>query len=175
MNSKETSKQSKNNSSKLKKELNTGKDDTNSSRQTLKKSTRQKADTKQIAKLILDNRLTQEQTSQLTGISRSRISEIMSEVRENPELILFQENKDKIFEALQAKLVNLADDDVLKKMLEKRGCTDIAILNDKIQALRGQATSVTLHDIRVLIDSRPRSAEVEGKEAVPQIVDVTPE
>ena len=117
---------------------------------------REQADKKKIAKLILENGLTQEQTSQLTGTSRSRISEIMSQVKKNPDIISFSENKDKIFEVLQAKLINLADDDLLKTMLSKRGFTDVAILQDKIQQLRGQTTDYSLPDIRILIANRPQ-------------------
>ena len=127
---------------------------------------REQADKKKIAKLILENGLTQEQTSQLTGTSRSRISEIMSQVKKNPDIISFSENKDKIFEVLQAKLINLADDDLLKTMLSKRGMTDVAILQDKIAQLRGQETPVNLTQIRILIDQRPQEAA--------QTVDVIP-
>jgi len=128
------------------------------------------ADTKQIAKLILDNGLTQEQTSAITGVSRSRISEIMSEVKENPETILFQSNKDKIFEGLQAKLINLADDNLLKTMLSKRGFTDVAILQDKINLLRGEATSINLVDLRVLIANIDKHDPAKVEEA--EVIDV---
>ena len=123
-----------------------------------------KADRKKIAKLILENGLTQEQTSALTNVSRSRISEIMSEVKENPESLIFSENKDKVFEGLQARLVNLADDELLKTMLSKRGFTDVAILQDKIQLLRGQATEITAVQIRVLLDALPPPIPVQAVE-----------
>lgn len=142
-----------------------------------------KADKKQIAKLILDNKLTQEQTSQLTGISRSRISEIMSEVKSNPDQVLFTSNKDKVFEGLQAKLINLADDELLKTMLSKRGLTDVAILQDKISLIRGQATEIIDYrslslsgTLRELREARARvidQQKVINNEANEQIVDIT--
>lgn len=142
-----------------------------------------KADKKQIAKLILDNKLTQEQTSQLTGISRSRISEIMSEVKSNPDQVLFTSNKDKVFEGLQAKLINLADDDLLKTMLSKRGFTDVAILQDKISLIRGQATEIIDYrslslsgTLRELREARARAIDqqkVINNEANEQVADIT--
>jgi transcriptional regulator with XRE-family HTH domain len=109
------------------------------------------ADKAKIATLITQNKLTQEQTSQLTGISRSRISEIMSEVKTNADVLLLKDNKAEILEGIQAKLINLADDDLLKTMLSKRGMTDVAILEDKIRLIRGQATSISDIQVRGLI------------------------
>jgi predicted XRE-type DNA-binding protein len=126
-----------------------------------------KADRKQIAKLIIDNELTQEQTSALTGISRSRISEIMSEIRTNPETIQFSKNKDKIYEGLQAKLINLADDDALKTMLSKRGFTDVGILEDKIRLIRGESTQNISYDSRSItasISELREMVKMEGKD-----------
>lgn len=110
-----------------------------------------KADRNKIVDLVINKGVTQEQASKLTGTSQSRISEILSQVKQNPEYLEFQENKDKVFEGLQAKLCNLADDATLKTMLSKRGMTDVAILEDKIRLIRGQATDITDVQIRGLI------------------------
>lgn len=111
---------------------------------------RTKADKKQIAKLIIDNELKQTEVSAITGISQSRISEIMSDIKSNPESLQFSKNKDKVFENLQLKMINLADTDALKGMLQKRGFTDVAILEDKIRLIRGESTQNISYDARVI-------------------------
>ena len=104
-------------------------------------------------KAVIDNNLSYRQAETLTGVSKSKIHELIQEAKANPELILFRDNKAEILEGIQAKLINLADDETLKKMLERRGFTDAAILEDKIRLIRGQATSISAVDIRQLIAS----------------------
>ena len=104
-------------------------------------------------KAVIDNNLSYRQAETLTGVSKSKIHELIREAKANPELILFRDNKAEILEGIQAKLINLADDETLKKMLERRGFTDTAILEDKIRLIRGQATSISAVDIRQLIAS----------------------
>jgi hypothetical protein len=49
-------------------------------------------------------------------------------------------------EAVQFRLVSLVSEDVALKMVERRGTTDIAILEDKIRLIRGQSTdNIDLH------------------------------
>lgn len=129
-----------------------------------KTTTRPKPDKRRIAELAIDKELSCREIAALTGVGKTRIAELIREVKENPDTILFTENKDKIFEGLQAKLINLADDNLLKTMLSKRGLTDVAILQDKIQVLRGQASEVTGVQIRVILDNLPAPA-----------IDVTPQ
>ena len=104
-------------------------------------------------KAVIDNKLSYRQAETLTGVSKSKIHELIQEAKANPDLQLFKNNKADVFEAVQAKLINLADDETLKKMLERRGFTDTAILEDKIRLIRGQATSISAVDIRQLIAS----------------------
>ena len=104
-------------------------------------------------KAVIDNKLSYRQAETLTGVSKSKIHELIQEAKANPERILFRDNKAEILEGIQAKLINLADDETLKKMLERRGFTDTAILEDKIRLIRGQATSISAVDIRQLIAS----------------------
>lgn len=104
-------------------------------------------------KAVIDNKLSYRQAETLTGVSKSRIHELVQDAKANPERILFRDNKAEILEGIQAKLINLADDETLKKMLERRGFTDAAILEDKIRLIRGQATSISAVDIRQLIAS----------------------
>ena len=129
-------------------------------------SKRKKTDKKKVADLVINKGLTQEQAGKIVNLSQNRISEIIKEVKENQNFLDFQNNKDKVFENLQYKLINLADDELLKTMLSKRGLTDAAILQDKIAQLRGQETPVNLTQIRILIDQRPQEAA--------QTVDVIP-
>jgi predicted transcriptional regulator len=112
-----------------------------------------KADKKQVADLVLNRGLTQDQAAALTGVAQSRISEIIKEVRTNPDVIQFSKSKDKIYEGLQVKLINLADDDALKSMLSKRGFTDVGILEDKIRLIRGESTSNISYDARTITAS----------------------
>ncbi len=105
------------------------------------------ADKHKITRLALEKNLSCHDIAKITGHGKTRISEIVAEVKSNPDIELFADNKDKVFEGLQAKLINLADDDLLKTMLSKRGMTDVAILQDKINLLRGQATEI--HDVQI--------------------------
>jgi len=97
--------------------------------------------------------MTEREISAITGIPKTTIHTQLQELAKSEAFQYFQNNKDKVFEGLQMKLINLADHDSLKTMLSKRGFTDVAILQDKIQLLRGQATSVSDVQIRVLIDN----------------------
>ena len=102
------------------------------------------------AKLAIKHDLSCKQAEQLTGISKSVIAEVLQAVKANPEIIEFSRNKDKVYEGLQAKLVNLADEDALKSMLAKRGFTDLGILEDKIRLIRGESTQNTVYDARTI-------------------------
>ena len=55
-----------------------------------------------------------------------------------------------MFENLQYRLINLADDNLLKTMLNKRGMTDVAILEDKIRLIRGESTANISYDAKVI-------------------------
>jgi len=123
-----------------------------------------KADKAKISKLALENGLSCYDIAKVTGGSKSRIHEIIQEAKNSKDLTLFAENKDKVFEALQARLVSLTDDEILKKWLERRGSTDLAILQDKIQALRGQPQGLTGVEIRIILDNLPQAP-----------IDVTPQ
>jgi len=116
-----------------------------------------KADKAQVAKLALENGLSCYDIAKITGGSKSRIHEIIQEAKTSKDLTLFAENKDKVFESLQARLVTLTDDEILKKWLERRGSTDIAILQDKIMALRGQPQGLTGVEIRIILDNLPQA------------------
>jgi len=114
---------------------------------------RGKPDKGLIADLALNKELSCRQIESITGLAKSRVAEIIQEVKSKQDFIDFQNNKDTVFENLQYRLINLADDDLLKSMLNKRGFTDVAILQDKISLLRGQATEIHDVNIRALIAS----------------------
>lgn len=117
-----------------------------------------KTDRKKIADLAINKDLSCREIAAITGMGKTRVAEIIQEVKVSNEFAEFQDNKDKVFENLQYRLINLADDDILKTMLSKRGFTDAAILQDKIQVLRGQASEVTGVQIRVILDNLPAPA-----------------
>jgi DNA polymerase II large subunit len=100
------------------------------------------ADKRQIANLAVNHNLNGYQIAAITGKPKSTVYEQLQELQKSDQLDFFASNKDKIFEELQLKMVNLADADTLKSMLGKRGFTDLGILQDKIQLLRGQATEI---------------------------------
>ena len=127
---------------------------------------RKKPTSKKLLELRTEKGLSEREIAALTGIPKTTIHTQLQELVNTTEYRDFQSNKDKVFEGLQLKLINLADHDLLKTMLSKRGMTDVAILQDKIQQLRGQETPVNLTQIRVLIDQRPQEAA--------QTVDVIP-
>lgn len=110
--------------------------------------------------------LTQEKAGELCGYSQKRISELIQDYKSNPDTILFINNKDKAFESLQSKIVNSIGDDDLKKASLSQKVLATAVLNDKIQLLRGEATSIQAVDIRGLIGCVIKSQEtgkVEGE------------
>ena len=125
---------------------------------------RQKLDKKKVAALVTDKGLSYQEAANILQCNKSRIGQIMQEVKANPDYQLFADNKDKVFEGIQARLVNLLDDETLKKWLERRGSTDLAILQDKIQALRGQPQGLTGVEIRIILDNLPQAP-----------IDVTPQ
>jgi arsenate reductase-like glutaredoxin family protein len=117
--------------------------------------------------LVINSNLSLRDAEKVTGISKSRIAELVRQAKRSGEIGTFRNNKDKIFEALQAKLINLADDDLLKTMLSKRGLTDVGILEDKIRVIRGQATEVVdVNVLHSLVNKLPdMQAQIEAYEA----------
>lgn len=110
------------------------------------------SDKKKIVKLKTVNNLTTTEIANHLDLPRTTVFDELQRVTNSDSFKYFQNNKDKVFEALQTQMINLADADALKTMLSKRGFTDVAILQDKIQLLRGQATSISDVQINVLID-----------------------
>jgi hypothetical protein len=118
-----------------------------------RKTSIDKSTSTRIATLKSINKLSEREISELTNIPKTTVHDELQRLIKSNELIAFTDNKDKVFEALQLQLINLADRDSLKTMLSKRGFTDVAILQDKIQLLRGQSVSIHDVNIRVLLDA----------------------
>lgn len=106
-----------------------------------------------LLELRTEKGLTEREISAVTGTPKTTIHDQLQKLANTDEFRDFQANKDKVFEGLQLKLINLADPELLKSMLNKRGFTDVAILQDKISLLRGQATEIHDVNIRALIAS----------------------
>ena len=116
--------------------------------------------------LAAKGELTQEKAAALCDYTQQRISQLVQDYKSNPDTILFINNKDKVLESLQAKIVNSVGDDDLKKASLSQKVLATAVLNDKIQLLRGEATSIQAVDIRGLIGCVIKSQEagkVEGE------------
>ena len=109
----------------------------------------QPADQKKvIGKMILKGN-TEREIAAVTGLPKTTIHRRIKEIKQNPEFIEFVENKADVMEAIQHEFIQLADRDTVKKMLERRGFTDLGILEDKIRLLRGESTA----NISILVES----------------------
>jgi hypothetical protein len=118
---------------------------------------------KQLINLRCKKGLTEREISAVTGIPKTTIHDTLQKIQNDPDFKDFQSNKAIYFEKIQHELVKNADHDAIKTMLNKRGMTDAAILEDKIRLIRGQSTNNTLIDVRALImqveDERHKEAK----------------
>lgn len=110
--------------------------------------------------------ITEREIATLTNTPKTTVHQQIQKLKTDPNYMVFADNKAETLEQLQYKILNAVDHEAIKSMVNKRGVTDIAILQDKIQLLRGQLNTHSLTDIRVLIDMRP---QVGGT-----VIDVTP-
>jgi predicted transcriptional regulator len=122
-----------------------------------------------VVDLVINKGLTQEEAAQLTNCTHGRISQIISEAKSNQDVILFSQNKDKVFEGVQASIIkNINDEDIKKANLQQK-IWAVGVLQDKVQVLRGQATDIV--DYRALninatlqaIRERVNNAQVEDE------------
>jgi predicted transcriptional regulator len=136
-----------------------------------------------VADLVLNKGITQEQAAELTGCTQGRISQIIKELRDNPEYIGFKEKKDSLLEHLQARIYkNVNDSDIEKASLQQK-IISMSVLQDKIQVMRGQATEIIDYrslsltgTLRELRDARARAIDqqkVINNKANEQAVDIT--
>lgn len=80
----------------------------------------------------------------LTGCDHSNVARRLKEA-ELESLDRFQEHKDKVFEHTQRELVKSITGGDIKAMSGLQKITGAAILQDKIMAMRGQATQIIEH------------------------------
>ena len=111
-----------------------------------------KADKEKIRKLAAGEPLNPTEIATTINCPRTTVYDEIQRLIKSEQLSMFTANKQKVFEALQLQLVNLADESALKTMLSKRGFTDVGILEDKIALLSGKAISVHDVQIRILLD-----------------------
>ena len=86
--------------------------------------------------------LTCEEIGILTGCSKQAVSERLRNA-DLEGLETYSNHKDKVFEHLQRNTIKDLSADDLKKMNPLQRITAAAILQDKIAAMRGQATNIT--------------------------------
>ena len=125
--------------------------------------------------------LTEREISTLTNTPNTTVHNTLQTVKNDPDYQVFTTTKAEKLEELQWQIYKSVDLDSIKTMVNKRGLTDLAILQDKIQLLRGEATSIQAVDIRGLIGCVIKSQEtgkvegyegIEPKEATPLNQDV---
>lgn len=116
----------------------------------------------------------------LTGCDHSNVARRLKEA-DLDGLDRFRENKDAAFEHLQRTAVNSITGDDLKGMNALQRITAAAILQDKIAALRGQASQIVDHrhlvvDLGAAIQRLrdEQAIEIPAIEQDAQVIDVTP-
>lgn len=103
-----------------------------------------------VKRLVKQGKSTRDIAKRL-GTCKSTVVYHIQALRKDPDFIAFQKNKAEALEALQLELYRAIDPGIIKTMLERRGLTDLAILQDKIAVLRGQPTTIADVDLRGLI------------------------
>lgn len=133
--------------------------------------------------LAAEGKISQTEAGAMCGYSQQRISQLIRDYKSNTDTILFSNDKDKVFESLQAKIVNAVSDEDIKKASLSQKIVATAVIQDKIQVMRGQATEIIDYrslslsgTLRELRDARARAIDqqkVINNEANEQIVDIT--
>jgi len=85
-----------------------------------------------------------DEVARLTGCSKQNVQQRLQEV-DLEGLDKFKEHKDAVLEHTQRKLVNSLSASKLKDMSGLQLITGAAILQDKIQVIRGQASDIVEH------------------------------
>ena len=125
----------------------------------------------QVADLVLNKGITQEQAANLAGCTQGRISQIIKEYSNNPDYIGFKEKKDSLLEHLQARIYeNVNDCDIQKASLQQK-IISMSVLQDKIEQIRGVSQSLSDNQINVLINNVVNNYVVKDTQS-PDIIDV---
>ena len=128
----------------------------------------QLTETRRIAALAAKGN-TERDISTLTGIPKTTIHQTLQQLKMSPDYRGYCDNKADVLELLQYQIANAVDHASIKTMLSKRGLTDLAILEDKIRLIRGQATDLSAVNIRLILDAAPKEIDSSN------IIDVTEE
>jgi hypothetical protein len=99
--------------------------------------------------------------AKLTGCDHSNVSRRLADA-DLPSLDNYRTNKDYAFEHLQRRTIKNVTDADIKRMNPLQRITAAAILQDKIQVIRGQATEIIDH--RVLTVNLSQAIEMLRKE-----------
>jgi transposase len=95
--------------------------------------------------------MTQTEVAQEFGVCKQAINNLVKRAQDNKAALLsYQDNKAEVFEDIQSMLLEGVDRDKIKGATAQQLVTSAAILQDKIQVLRGQATDHTIVDIRAI-------------------------
>jgi hypothetical protein len=84
---------------------------------------------------------TYQEIATIQGVTKQAIHNAIKGLLPSEHIDIFKNNKADIICNAQLRYINLMDDEQIKKNLNQRGMTDIGILIDKEQLLRGLATS----------------------------------
>ena len=118
----------------------------------------QLTETRRIAALAAKGN-TERDISALTGIPKTTIHQTLQQLKMSPDYQTYCDNKADVLEMIQFQIANAVDHASIKTMLSKRGLTDLAILEDKIRLIRGQATDLSAVNIRLILDAAPKEID----------------
>ena len=125
----------------------------------------------EIISLNKDKGLKQNQIAKLSGYSEGRISQILQEHKTNPDYIAFKDQKADILEGLQANIIDSIEPEDIKKASLQQKIISTSVLQDKIEQIRGVATSLSDNQINILINNVVNNYVVDNT-TQPDIIDV---
>jgi len=105
------------------------------------------------AQLAASGIITQQEAANLSGYSHQRISQLVRDIKTNPDHKEFVDKKADILEALQGKIVDFISDDDIKKASLQQKIISTSVLQDKIEQIRGVSQSLSDNQINVLINN----------------------
>lgn len=116
--------------------------------------------------------LSYQEIGDLLGVTKQAIHYRLHKQFGNDESIeefrAFKNNKDSYLEWIQHRIAASIDDDDIKTMKNKRGLTDLAILEDKIRLIRGQSTeNISVNALQMSLEDLERKRQ----ELLSQLVD----
>jgi len=115
--------------------------------------------------------ITQQEAANLSGYSHQRISQLVRDIKTNPDHAEFKEKKADILEALQGKIVDFISDDDIKKASLQQKIISTSILQDKIEQIRQVSQSLSDNQINILINNVVNKYVVDNT-TQPDIIDV---